>query len=95
VQHQAPDILARANLILGAGAVDKLRIVQGPVKPPTTAVDPAAKVRARRSRIRPLDAADEAALEAGLEDVPNERLKGALRTLGREVLRHPKGRRDD
>lgn len=93
VQHQAPDILARANLILGSGAVDKLRIVQGPVKPPIAALDPAAKVRARRARIQPLDAADEARLEAGLADAPNERLKGALRTLGREVLRHPKGAR--
>jgi hypothetical protein len=69
--------------------VDKLRIIQGPVKPPAAALDPAAKVRARRSRIRPLDAADEARLEAGLAETPNERLKGALRTLGREVLRHP------
>lgn len=95
VQHQAPDILARANLVLGTGTIDKLRIVQGPVKPPPAAVDPAAKVRARRSRVRPLDAAEEAGLEAGLEGLPNDRLKGALRTLGREVLRRPGRARGD
>jgi WD40 repeat protein len=32
VQHQAPEILSRVNLFLGAGSVGKLRIVQGPVK---------------------------------------------------------------
>ena len=32
VQHQAPDILARVNLFLGAEAVQKLRIVQGPLQ---------------------------------------------------------------
>ena len=29
IQHQAADILARVNLFLGAGAVTRLRIVQG------------------------------------------------------------------
>ncbi|WP_347342306.1 hypothetical protein [Brevundimonas albigilva] len=33
VQHQSEDILARVNLFLGEGAVGKLRIAQGPVKP--------------------------------------------------------------
>lgn len=91
VQHQAPDILARANLVLGTGAVDKLRIVQGPVKPPVLPVDSGAKVRARRARIRPLDAAEEARLEAALAEAPDGRLKGALRSLGREVLRRRSG----
>src|ERR1700749_4922054 len=31
VQHQSPAILAKVNLFLGAGAVDRLRIVQGPL----------------------------------------------------------------
>jgi hypothetical protein len=87
VQHMAPDILARANLVLGSGAVDKLRIVQGPVKPPPTAVDTGAKVRSRRARLRPLDAAQEARLEQSLGEAPEGRLKKALRSLGREVLR--------
>jgi len=86
VQHQAPDILARANMILGSGAVDKLRIVQGPVRGAAKRIDPAAAVRSRR-KVRPLDAAEEAQLEAGLAAAPDGPLKAALRTLGREVLR--------
>ena len=34
IQHQAPEIVARVNLFLGAGSIDKLRIVQGPVRKP-------------------------------------------------------------
>ena len=33
VQHQSAEILSRVNLFLGPGAVEKLRIAQGPVKP--------------------------------------------------------------
>jgi hypothetical protein len=87
VQHQAPDILARANLILGAGSVDRLRIVQGPVRPAARTLDPAAQVRARRRKLRPLDAAEEAQLETSLEKAPDGPLKTALLNLGREVLR--------
>src|SRR5580692_8829130 len=54
VQHQAPLILDRLNLYLGAGAVARLRIVQGPLSQP---------VRAKASPVRrsraPLDAAAE------------------------------------
>ena len=32
IQHQAPEIVARVNLFLGEGAVNKLRIVQGPLR---------------------------------------------------------------
>src|SRR5215469_7199116 len=32
IQHQAPEILARVGMFLGQGAVDRLRIVQGPVR---------------------------------------------------------------
>src|ERR1700744_4500077 len=32
IQHQAHEILARVNLFLGADAVQKLRIVQGPLR---------------------------------------------------------------
>ena len=33
IQHQAPEILARVKLFLGDGVVDRLRIVQGPIRP--------------------------------------------------------------
>jgi hypothetical protein len=82
VQHQAPDILSRVAMMLGDQTVSKLRIVQGPVKPP-----PGAKAQVRTRRKGPLDAAVEAELAEGLEGAPDTPLKAALLRLGREVLR--------
>ena len=81
VQHQAPEILARVNLFLGAEAVQKLRIVQGPLQ---RKYEPAAKLR---RRLPPLDAAAEAGLEKDLAAAPEGKLKAALLALGRGVLR--------
>jgi len=80
IQHQAHDILARVNLFLGADAVQKLRIVQGPLQ---RRPDPRPPVR----RLPPLDAAAEARLADGLAAAPEGRLKTALLSLGRGVLR--------
>ena len=80
IQHQAHEILARVNLFLGAEAVGKLRIVQGPLRrsePPPTS----------RRRPAPLDAAQEAALAEGLAAAPDGPLKEALLRLGRAVER--------
>jgi hypothetical protein len=84
VQHQAGDILARVNLALGEGAVSKLRIVQGPLRAPPIK---AAGAPLRRIAKGPLDAAAEAELSQGLEDLADDRLKRALLTLGRGVVR--------
>lgn len=83
VQHQSPTILAKVNLFLGDGAVDRLRIVQGPVtvQPQKSGAAP----RARRIK-PPLDASKEASLAA---DIPDGPLKDALLRLGREILRAP------
>jgi hypothetical protein len=82
VQHQAPLILDRLNLYLGAGAVARLRIVQGPLSsPPKARAAPARRIRP------PLDAAAEKALADGLKGAPDGPLKEALARLGREVLR--------
>jgi hypothetical protein len=81
IQHQAHEILARVNLFLGAEAVQKLRIVQGPLRP---LVEPPAPLRRRAA---PLDAAQEAALAASLAEAPDGPLKQALMRLGRGVLR--------
>ncbi|WP_158917090.1 DUF721 domain-containing protein [Caulobacter sp. S45] len=81
IQHQTADILARVNLALGAGAVDKLRIVQGPIRAPV-----ATEAKTRRRPV-PLDAAVEAELAAGLAEAPDGGLKSALMRLGREVAR--------
>ena len=82
VQHQSADILARVNLFLGPGAVDKLRIAQGPVKPLPL---PAASTRGARRRFDPLDAQAEAELTRSVEAAPDG-LKAALARLGRAVL---------
>ncbi|MGH7023929.1 MAG: DUF721 domain-containing protein [Caulobacteraceae bacterium] len=81
IQHQAGEILARVNLFLGAGAAERLRIVQGPLRrAPRTAT-------ARRRPRGPLDAAKELALADSLADLPDGALKTALTRLGREILR--------
>ena len=85
VQHQSPVILAKVNLFLGEGAVDRLRIVQGPVAVQSQKV---ARTAASRRAKPPLDACKEAALVAEIPDGP---LKAALVRLGREVLRPPSG----
>ncbi len=81
IQHQAHDILARVNLFLGAEAVQKLRIVQGPLRGTGEGATPP------RRRPAPLDAAEEAKLAADLAAAPDGRLKEALMALGRGVLR--------
>jgi hypothetical protein len=85
VQHQAPDILARVNLYLGAGSVDRLRIVQGPLRRAVRS-EPEPRRRAKG----PLDAAREAELAASLAGLPDGPLKEALARLGREVMRGPR-----
>ena len=86
IQHRAPDILDRVNLFLGAGAVVKLRIVQGPLLGIVTRGGPAPGALRRRLR-PPLDATAEQALAAGLEGFAEGPLKAALTRLGREVMR--------
>ncbi|WP_395673250.1 DUF721 domain-containing protein [Phenylobacterium sp.] len=80
IQHQAHEILARVNLFLGGDGIQKLRIVQGPLRhapePPVA-----------RRRPPPLDAGQEAQLLQGLAAAPDGKLKQALAALGRGVLR--------
>lgn len=81
IQHQSGEILQRVNLFLGSGAVEKLRIVQGPVKPSAGA----ASAPARR-RVQPMDAAVEAELDASLSAVADAPLGQALKRLGRGAI---------
>ncbi len=86
IQHQAPDLLARVNLFLGAGAVDRLRIVQGPLRGRADhGRQPRSKPPPRHEG--PLDAAEEASLTESLSALPDGALKTALTRLGRAVLR--------
>jgi hypothetical protein len=80
IQHQAPEIMARVNMLLGSGEVTRLRIVQGVLKKPDAAPP-------RRRSKAPLDAAAEQQLAEGLAAQPDTPLKAALLRLGREVLR--------
>ncbi|MBF0665642.1 MAG: DUF721 domain-containing protein [Brevundimonas sp.] len=89
VQHQSEEILQRVNLFLGPGSVEKLRIAQGPVKPPV-GLKPAPRARAAP---RPLPAHEEAGLKAAVADAPDP-LKGPLERLGRAVLSDPQKGRD-
>ena len=89
VQHQSEDILQRVNLFLGPGSVEKLRIAQGPVKPPVSLSAPPR----RRPGPTPLPAGQEAELKAAVADAPDS-LKGALERLGRAVLSDPQKGRD-
>ena len=82
IQHQSSEILARVNLFLGSGAVEKLRIVQGPLR--ALAEAPPKPVRRRPA---PLDAGQEAELAESLASIPDTPLKAALIALGRGVLR--------
>lgn len=80
IQHQAPEIMARVNMLLGSGEVTRLRIVQGVLKKADAAPP-------RRRSKAPLDAAAERELAEGLAAQPDSPLKAALLKLGHEVLR--------
>jgi hypothetical protein len=88
IQHQSPDILARVNLILGPGSVDKLRIVQGPIRAQASLQK--GDLPRKRSK-GPLDAATEADLAKGLAGAPEGKLKASLLKLGREIARRGPG----
>lgn len=89
VQHQSEDIIQRVNLFLGAGAVEKLRIAQGPVRPLSDLPVPPA----RRAADRPLPAHQEAELKASVAGAVDP-VKGPLERLGRAVLGDPQKGRD-
>jgi hypothetical protein len=86
IQHQAPEILARVNLVLGEGAVERLRIVQGPLRR-ATPIRQRATFRPGPSLDAPLDAAAEQALAREMAAVPEGPLRAALTRLGRAMRR--------
>ena len=81
IQHQSEDILARVNLFLGAGTVDRLRIAQGPVAP----LKEAAARPKRSAKPPPLPAQAEADLASSIASAPDD-LRAALARLGRVAL---------
>lgn len=89
VQHQSEDIIQRVNLFLGAGAVEKLRIAQGPVRP----LSDLPNLPMGRAAARPLPAHEEAELKASVAEA-TDAVKGPLERLGRAVLGDPQKGRD-
>jgi len=77
LQHSAPQVIERINQFFGYPAVAGLRLIQAP---PARPVKPRAP-----ARVRPLAAAELAALEGAVEDVSDPDLRIALLALGRTV----------
>jgi hypothetical protein len=84
IQHQASDIIARVNLFLGSGAVERLRIIQGPLRGTPQRARPQPRPRPPRLDV-PLDAAVEQRLAKDLDGLPDGPLKAALIRLGRAM----------
>lgn len=83
VQHQQQEIIEQVNLYLGAKAVEKIRIQQGPVKP-LVASTSAPKSR-KLPPLPPISPAAQADLEASVADLP-EHLRKALTKLGKAAI---------
>lgn len=77
LQHLAPIVIDRINTYYGFRAVDRLKLVQGPLPEPRgrTFIKP-----------RPLTPDEEAELQAQLGRVRDPRLRAALAELGRDVI---------
>jgi hypothetical protein len=76
LQHATPQVIERVNGYFGFRAVDRLRLVQGPVTPTQRPAPPAPK---------PLTPAAEQALETTLAPLANSPLHDSLARLGRSV----------
>lgn len=82
IQHQSATLIDRINLFLGAGAIARLRLVQGPLTQPARTPPP--------PRPQPLTAADELRLQQAVADIGDGKLKNALLRLGRAVVQREK-----
>jgi hypothetical protein len=86
LQHGAPQVIERINGFFGYPAVARLRLIQAP---PVRPVKPRAA-----ARMRPLAAAELAALEGTVAGVGDPDLRLALVALGRTVKAQIPGRDD-
>lgn len=77
LQHVAPQVIERANLIIGWPAISRLRIVQAGRRRDATQM--------RETTAKPLDGATISAIEAELPPLSDQKLKTALARLGASV----------
>ena len=80
LQHMAPQIIERVNAMLGWSCVGKLAFRQQPVAPRIVA----------SPREVPLSAAEQGRVEAATASVDDEKLRQALRRLGKGVIQRNK-----
>lgn len=77
LQHAAPQLLERVNDYFGFPAAARIRLVQMPLRPPPATPAP--------PTLRPLTAAEEAALASDVAPVGDSDLAQALAALGRSI----------
>src|SRR4051794_20725557 len=87
LQHAIPQVIERVNGYFGFRAVERLRLVQGPV-----AATVAARRRPPPPAPKPLTPAAERALETTLAPLANSPLHDSLARLGRAVASRGRGR---
>ncbi|MCT4654713.1 MAG: DciA family protein [Cohaesibacter sp.] len=75
-QQEQEKIIQRVNAYFGYPAIDRLQILQRPVRP-RRAIQP--------PPLRPMTKAEEAKLDHQLEGVENERMAAALKRLGHAI----------
>ena len=76
IQHREPQIVERVNGWFGYRAIDRLKLVQGPLPAPPPVARP-----------RPLDAITTREIDRKVEDVKDGELRAALASLGRAIAR--------
>lgn len=79
LSHAQGELIARINSFFGYPAIAQIRIVQKPVAP-----------QPRGRRLRPLDAVKASQLEGMLDGIESDKLRDAIRKLGRGVLSQKK-----
>ncbi|WP_319531033.1 DciA family protein [uncultured Cohaesibacter sp.] len=77
LQHEQATIIQRVNAYFGYPAVDRIQILQRPVR---TTRDP------RPDPLRPLTRSEAVALDSQLEGVKDDKMAAALRRLGHAIL---------
>jgi hypothetical protein len=76
LSHVEAELIQRINSFFGFPAICKIRIVQKPVSPPPS----------QRPKLRALDAQENRKLEALVTGVENDKLREALKRLGKAVI---------